>query len=84
MDFSYISPHSRVENSNFEILNETKSKLVNELCSRPAFHLINLDFMKALFPPQNGEKLLSAIIKLLTLQFERAKFCLASIFNIQM
>lgn len=74
MDFRYISPHSRVENSNFEILNETKSKLVNELRSRPAFHLINLDFMKALFPPQNGEKLLSAIIKLLTLQFERQNF----------
>ena len=27
--------------------------------------------MKALFPPQNGEKILSSIIKLLTLQFER-------------
>lgn len=71
MDFSYISPYSRVENSNFEILNETTSKLIHELRSRPAFHLVNLDFMKALFPPQNGEKILAAIIKLLTLQFER-------------
>ena len=71
MDFNYISPLSRVENSHFEILTEINSKVANELRARPAFHLINLDFMKALFPPQNGEKILSSIIKLLTLQFER-------------
>lgn len=71
-DYDYISEDSKIEpRTRFEDLGKRTSKLISEVVSRDPFHVINLDFMDSLLSPTRGSSIVKALLRLLTLQFER-------------
>ena len=71
-DYSYISENSKIEpRTHFEDLGKKTSKLISEMISRDPFHIINLDFTDALLSPTHGSSTVKALLRLLTLQFDR-------------
>ena len=71
-DYSYISVDSKIEpRTHFEDLGKKTSKLISEMVSREPFHIINLDFTDSLLSPTHGSSTVKALLRLLTLQFNR-------------
>lgn len=71
-DYNYISENSKIEpRTHFEDLGQKTSKLISEVISRDPFHIINLDFTDALLSPTHGRSTVKALLRLLTLQFNR-------------